>query len=117
MFQHYGNGEIGDDGIHDLDMACWGLGVTTLPRQITARGSRMLLDGHALPHKKKFLKSKFSADPATAGAAHDNRLDAREFSFRTLRVSQVQLLTDEGAQQSVTEKLQPLIRPEPGAGD
>jgi predicted dehydrogenase len=46
MFQDYGNGEIGDDGIHDLDMACWGLGVTTLPRQITARGATMILHGH-----------------------------------------------------------------------
>ena len=47
MFRDYGNGEIGDDGIHDLDMAAWGLGIATLPKQITARGSRMLLDGHA----------------------------------------------------------------------
>ncbi len=47
MFRDYGNGEIGDDGIHDLDMAAWGLGITTLPKQITARGGRMLLDGHA----------------------------------------------------------------------
>jgi predicted dehydrogenase len=47
MFRDYGNGEIGDDGIHDLDMAAWGLGIKTLPRQITARGGRMLLDGHA----------------------------------------------------------------------
>lgn len=41
MFQDYANGEIGDDGIHDIDMAAWGLGVTGLPRQITARGGRM----------------------------------------------------------------------------
>ncbi|MDA0591228.1 MAG: Gfo/Idh/MocA family oxidoreductase [Planctomycetota bacterium] len=47
MFRDYGNGEIGDDGIHDLDMAAWGLGITTLPKQISARGGRMLLDGHA----------------------------------------------------------------------
>ncbi len=47
MFRDYGNGEIGDDGIHDLDMAAWGLGITTLPKQVTARGGRMLLDGHA----------------------------------------------------------------------
>ncbi len=47
MFRDYANGEIGDDGIHDLDMAAWGLGVTSLPKQITARGSRMLLHGHA----------------------------------------------------------------------
>ncbi len=47
MFRDYGNGEIGDDGIHDLDLATWGLGVDTVPKQITARGSRMMLDGHA----------------------------------------------------------------------
>lgn len=47
MFRDYGNGEIGDDGIHDLDMAAWGLGIDTLPKQITARGGRMLLKGHA----------------------------------------------------------------------
>lgn len=47
MFRDYANGEIGDDGIHDLDMATWGLGVDTLPKQVTARGSRMMLHGHA----------------------------------------------------------------------
>lgn len=47
MFRDYGNGEIGDHGIHDLDMAARGLGITTMPKQITARGSRMLPDGHA----------------------------------------------------------------------
>jgi predicted dehydrogenase len=47
MFRDYGNGEIGDDGIHDLDMACWGLGVDTVPSQITARGGNMLPPGHA----------------------------------------------------------------------
>lgn len=46
MFRDYGNGEIGDDGIHDLDMAAWGLGIDTMPKQIAARGGRMLLDGH-----------------------------------------------------------------------
>ena len=47
MSRDYGNGEIGDDGIHDLDMAAWGLGITTMPKHITDRGSRMLPDGHA----------------------------------------------------------------------
>ena len=46
LFRDYGNGEIGDDGIHDLDMATWGLGVDTTPTQVTARGGQMLLDGH-----------------------------------------------------------------------
>lgn len=44
-FRDYGNGDIGDDGAHDLDMARWGLGVTTHPVQITAHGSRIDLPG------------------------------------------------------------------------
>ena len=47
MYRDYANGDIGDDGIHDLDMATWGLGVKTLPSQITARGGRMYLKDHA----------------------------------------------------------------------
>lgn len=46
LFRDYGNGEIGDDGIHDLDMATWGLGVDSVPSQITSRGGQMMLDGH-----------------------------------------------------------------------
>ena len=44
-FRDYGNGEIGDDGIHDIDMARWGLGDPEMPVKITARGSRMMLKG------------------------------------------------------------------------
>ena len=44
-YRDYGNGDIGDDGIHDIDMARWGLGVTTHPERITAHGSRIDLTG------------------------------------------------------------------------
>lgn len=44
-FRDYGNGEIGDDGIHDLDMARWGLGDPINPVKVNARGSRMMLKG------------------------------------------------------------------------
>jgi predicted dehydrogenase len=57
MFQDYGNGEIGDDGIHDLDMACWGLGVDSVPVQITARGHRMMLHGHASEYPDNMIAS------------------------------------------------------------
>jgi len=45
-FRDYGNGEIGDDGVHDVDMARWGLGDPDCPTRITARGGRMMLHGH-----------------------------------------------------------------------
>ena len=41
-FRDYGNGEIGDDGAHDLDMARWGLGDPGYPARVTSRGGRML---------------------------------------------------------------------------
>jgi len=40
-FGDYGNGESGDDGIHCLDLACWGLGIDTVSSQFTARGGSM----------------------------------------------------------------------------
>jgi predicted dehydrogenase len=44
-YRDYGNGDIGNDGVHDLDMARFGLGVTTHPVRITAHGSRIDLVG------------------------------------------------------------------------
>jgi predicted dehydrogenase len=44
-YRDYGNGDIGNDGIHDIDMACMGLGVDRLPIRITAHGSRIDLVG------------------------------------------------------------------------
>ena len=44
LFRDYGNGDIGNDGIHDLDMARWGLGETTHPVKIIAHGSRVDLE-------------------------------------------------------------------------
>jgi predicted dehydrogenase len=40
FFRDYANGDIGNDGVHDIDMARWGLGETTHPIKITAHGSR-----------------------------------------------------------------------------
>lgn len=39
----YGNGDVGNQGIHETDMCLWGLGVT-LPGRVTAMGGRFLWD-------------------------------------------------------------------------
>jgi predicted dehydrogenase len=46
-FRHFGTGEIGNDGIHDIDYARWGLGVETHPSFIAAAGGRYLYDNGA----------------------------------------------------------------------
>jgi len=40
----YGNGDVGNQGIHETDMCLWGLGVDTLPSKITAMGGKFLWD-------------------------------------------------------------------------
>ena len=44
-YRDYGNGDIGNDGSHDLDMAHFGLNPKGLPVRITAHGSRIDLEG------------------------------------------------------------------------
>ena len=36
----FGTGDIGNDGIHDLDLARWGLGVETYPNAVAAMGGK-----------------------------------------------------------------------------
>lgn len=40
----YGNGDVGNQGIHETDMCMWGLGVDKLPSKITALGGKFLWD-------------------------------------------------------------------------
>lgn len=39
----YGNGDMGNQGVHEMDVARWGLGVT-LPSKITATGGHVMFD-------------------------------------------------------------------------
>lgn len=41
---NYGTGGIGNDGIHDVDYARWGLGVETHPSKISAGGGKYFFD-------------------------------------------------------------------------
>ena len=40
----FGTGDIGNDGVHDIDVARWGLGVETHPVMISAMGGKLLFD-------------------------------------------------------------------------
>jgi len=43
-WRHFGTGDMGNDGVHDIDYARWGLGVTTHPSYITAVGGKYFFD-------------------------------------------------------------------------
>jgi len=40
----FGCGDIGNDGVHDIDVACWGLGVTGHPERIVCLGGKYFFD-------------------------------------------------------------------------
>lgn len=40
----FGCGDIGNDGVHDIDVACWGLGVTTHPSTVACLGGKYFFD-------------------------------------------------------------------------
>ncbi|MGE0608369.1 MAG: Gfo/Idh/MocA family protein [Pirellulales bacterium] len=41
---HFGTGDMGNDGVHDIDYARWGLGVETHPAKIVALGGKFMSD-------------------------------------------------------------------------
>jgi predicted dehydrogenase len=41
---HFGTGDIGNDGVHDIDLARWGLGVETHPSTIAALGGKFFFN-------------------------------------------------------------------------
>ncbi|MDB5348836.1 MAG: putative dehydrogenase [Planctomycetota bacterium] len=40
----YGNGDVGNQGVHETDMCLWGLGLESLPSEIVAMGGKFLFD-------------------------------------------------------------------------
>jgi predicted dehydrogenase len=44
MWRHFGAGDMGNDGVHDLDYTRWGLGVETHPTTVSAIGSKYFFD-------------------------------------------------------------------------
>jgi predicted dehydrogenase len=43
-WRDFGCGDIGNDGVHDIDVACWGLGVTTHPSRVACLGGKSFFD-------------------------------------------------------------------------
>jgi predicted dehydrogenase len=43
-WHNFGCGDIGNDGVHDIDVALWGLGVTTHPSRVACLGGNYFFD-------------------------------------------------------------------------
>lgn len=62
----YGNGDMGNQGVHELDIARWGLGVK-LPRKISAIGGHFMFDDDQ--ETPNVLMSHFEFDNPAGGGA------------------------------------------------
>lgn len=43
-FHDYGSGDMGNDGVHNIDVAAWGLGVDRLPDRVASLGGKLHFD-------------------------------------------------------------------------
>jgi predicted dehydrogenase len=43
-WRHFGTGDMGNDGVHDIDYTRWGLGVDTHPSKVSALGGKYFFD-------------------------------------------------------------------------
>lgn len=61
----FGCGDIGNDGVHDIDVALWGLGVTTHPTKVTCFGNKLFFDDDQQFPDTQYAVCEYAADPQT----------------------------------------------------
>jgi predicted dehydrogenase len=59
----FGCGDIGNDGVHDIDVALWGLGVTTHPTRVSCFGNKLFFDDDQQFPDSQYSVCEYAADP------------------------------------------------------
>jgi len=62
-FRAFGTGDIGNDGVHDIDIARWGLGVEVQPSRVTAAGGKYFFDDDQEFPDTQYVVLEYDADP------------------------------------------------------
>ncbi|MDB5391694.1 MAG: nagA 1 [Planctomycetaceae bacterium] len=61
----FGCGDIGNDGVHDIDVALWGLGVTTHPHRVSCFGTKLFFDDDQQFPDSQYSVCEYAPDPKT----------------------------------------------------
>lgn len=61
----FGCGDIGNDGVHDIDVALWGLGVSTHPEKVACFGGKYFFDDDQQFPDTQYAQFEYSPDGAT----------------------------------------------------
>lgn len=64
-WHHFGAGDMGNDGVHDIDIARWGLGVDTHPVRVAASGGKYFFDDDQQFPDTQYVTFEYA--PAAAG--------------------------------------------------
>lgn len=67
---HFGAGDMGNDGVHDIDYARWGLGVDTHPHKVSALGGRYYFNDDGEFPDTQQVTFEYHGD----GKPHDHRI-------------------------------------------
>lgn len=79
-WQDFGCGDIGNDGVHDIDVACWGLGVTTHPSTVACLGGKYFFDDDQQFPDTQYAIFEYAADGAPAGRKKQLIFEQRDWS-------------------------------------
>jgi predicted dehydrogenase len=63
----FGCGDIGNDGVHDIDVALWGLGVATHPERIACLGGKYFFDDDQQFPDTQYAVFEYAAQGKAAG--------------------------------------------------
>jgi predicted dehydrogenase len=64
-FYNFGTGDAGNDGVHDIDLARWGLGVETHPVAVSATGGKFFFDDDQQFPDTMYVSYDYAADAKT----------------------------------------------------
>jgi predicted dehydrogenase len=76
----FGCGDIGNDGVHDIDVACWGLGVTTHPTTVTCLGGKYFFDDDQQFPDTQYAIFEYPADGPPTGRKKQLIFEQRDWS-------------------------------------
>ncbi|RLS55819.1 MAG: gfo/Idh/MocA family oxidoreductase [Planctomycetota bacterium] len=63
----FGCGDMGNDGVHDIDVATWGLGVAGLPNRVTCLGGKNFFDDDQQFPDTQYVVCEYPTSGAPAG--------------------------------------------------
>ncbi len=58
----FGTGDMGNDGVHDIDVGLWGLGVETHPSRVTGCGTKLYFDDDQQFPDTQYIACEFPGD-------------------------------------------------------